>query len=438
MVVATVEIESRDFHSSMLSMGDTDFYPALCAFVAAAVVGYACAALIQILRARRGDFAIGVPLAVGLAVRIAAAVSISLFPFAKTLRGPDESKFLWDASRLSDVPLLSGASLEALTSELHVWLFSVQLRMDLPEIALRIVHVGIGMAGLILLAGAVYDLAGSRAARTASWLLAIEPTSIFFSGVLHKESLMLLAVGIVTLGSVRLLNGDLWGLVLAAPGCFLAVATRPYAGWFLVAGLGALVVHSGLRGRQPRPAARAALAGTTVIVLFLALPTLAALSSEESLERLQVSQEANFRAEANLTLEPVDYSSRSGVVTNLPRRVRDVTLRPYPWQLANLSQQLGFLGTLAALTALGFLVAALVRSAGSIMSRAGPFLYPMLFLLIAYSLSSANAGTSFRYRAQLIGLALCAIVALRQHSRPSPALPAVVLERPRQPSVAHV
>jgi hypothetical protein len=53
---------------------------------------------------------------------------------------------------------------------------------------------------------------------------------------------------------------------------------------------------------------------------------------------------------------------------------------------------------------------------GDVLPRAGPILYPMLFLLIAYSLSAGNAGTGFRYRTHLVTLGVAAVAVLREHA----------------------
>jgi hypothetical protein len=46
-------------------------------------------------------------------------------------------------------------------------------------------------------------------------------------------------------------------------------------------------------------------------------------------------------------------------------------------------------------------------SRGRIFGRAGPLLYPMLFELVAYSVTVGNAGTGFRYRSHLVTLGIC-------------------------------
>src|SRR5439155_25091685 len=96
-------------------------------------------------------------------------------------------------------------------------------------------------------------------------------------------------------------------------------------------------------------------------------------------------------------------------------RMRDLILRPYPWQLANASQRLGALGTLLAYAILLLLLRYAWMTRGAVFAHAAPVLYPLLFMLVAYSLSVGNAGTGFRYRSHLVTLAVGAMVVLREH-----------------------
>jgi O-antigen ligase len=91
----------------------------------------------------------------------------------------------------------------------------------------------------------------------------------------------------------------------------------------------------------------------------------------------------------------------------------DITTRPYPWQLGNTSQRLGVLGTMFLFVGLIFLIAAMLANGKEIMQRAGPLIYPALFLLVAYSLSAGNAGTAFRYRTHLVAFLVAVLVVLR-------------------------
>ncbi len=287
--------------------------------------------------------------------------------------------------------------------------------LDSPDLVLRITQTGIAVAGLVLLATAVYELAGPRAALIAAWLLAFEPSNIFFSTLLHKEPGLLLAGGLVAFGgacmwkSARVLY--LWPMTL---GCLIAVATRPYAGWFLIAAAAAITLHAGIRARTEGGVRSLTLVAVVVLLGAISAPTVLKASTHESLQKnLQSSQNANASDTSNLSLERVDFSTRGAIIVNLPKRIVDVTTRPYPWQLGNTSQRLGLLGSIFAFACFWLLFLELWRARGHIMDRAGPLVYLGFFTLITYSLSAGNAGTAFRYRMHIVAVAVCLLVVLR-------------------------
>ena len=228
----------------------------------------------------------------------------------------------------------------------------------------------------------------------------------------------MLATGLVVFGGARI-----WrqlkpaGVLLMATGGAVGVATRPYAGWFLVAAAVFLTLHAAARNFDQRGPAIAMLLGV-VAVIAIATPTLLHKTTTQSLSHLQASQTANAQAAGtagnNLALEQVNFSSRSAIITNLPTRIADLLLRPWPWQAGDSSQRLGVVGTLVAYLALGLLAVYVLRWGRRTFQLAGPVIYPLLFLLIAYSLSVGNAGTGFRYRSQLTVLVIAAAVLLRE------------------------
>src|SRR5262249_53286427 len=289
--------------------------------------------------------------------------------------------------------------------------------------AMRIIQVGIALTGIILILAAVYDLAGGRAARLAAWLLALEPASLFFNSGLLKEPNMELAAGLVGFGGTMIWRRlDVRGILICAVGGAIAVETRAYAGWFLVAAAVLLLLHAALRSLD-RPLRAMPLIYAVAIAIFVATPFLLQQSSKKSLHKRHLSQDANANAigtgtsganSDNLKLEQVNFSSRGALVANLPQRIRDLILEPYPWRLGDASQRVGAIGTLFAYAILLLLVRYAWLSRGQIFPRAAPLLYPLLFLLVAYSLSVGNAGTGFRYRAHLVTLAVGAMVIVRE------------------------
>ena len=394
---------------------DHSLHSLLVTLLTALLFGGGIALLVARMRRTRPGFAVGQAALFAFAVRVIAAGLVSLTSFARTLRGGDELTFLGHADRVAATAPGSSEWTGALTGELHVFVLALQrYAFDSPELAMRVAQVGIAVIGLVLLAAAVYELAGPRASVLAMWLLAVEPAGIFFSGLLHKEANMMLAIGLVGLGGAKIWKrGEPRYLVAILAGCLIAVATRHYAGWFLIAAGAATVLHAGLR-----PENRAGLRSTSMVALVIlfaavAAPTVLNASTHESLQKnLQAPQTANATDSSNLKLEQVDFSTRGAIVRNLPQRSLDVLLRPFPWQLGDVSQGLGLFGTAAAYLVFFFLVRTAFRSRGAIMARAGPLIYLGFFLLCAYALSAGNAGTGFRYRTQIVAVLICILACL--------------------------
>jgi hypothetical protein len=395
---------------------DQAIHDYLVTLITLAAVAYLLVLLVRRLTRARPGLSLGRPVAAAFSFRILAAAAVSQLSFANTLRGGDELTFQMRADEVEVSAFGSEAWTDALTGQLHVFILALQSwALDSPQLALRTTEAGIAVAGLVLLAVAVYELAGPRAALIAAWVLAVEPTNVFFSTLLHKEPLMMLASGLVAYGGAMMWKrADLRYLMPIVLGCLVAVATRPYAGWFLIAAGAAITLHAGLRTRHETSVRALVLVAIVVLFGAIAAPTVLEASTEEKLEELQASQSANAaNTEANLSLEEVDFSTREAIITNLPSRIPDVILRPFPWQLNTPSQQFGLAGTLVAYTTLVLLIAAVVSNFGRVMDRAGPLIYIAFFLLMAYSLSAGNAGTAFRYRTHIVAVALCMLVVLR-------------------------
>jgi hypothetical protein len=400
-------------------VSETQVYQNECVLIALAGSILLLVFLMRYLRRAHPGLLIGNAVAAAFGLRVIAALGLDQTPIARELRGGDELLFLSQAQGISNWDLVSTANVDALTKHFHYFFFSLNYRVfDLvPQMMLRVEVIAFSVAGLALMAAAVHELAGPRPARIAAWILALEPASIFFSGILHKEPFMFLAEGLFAYGGAKLWKrGDFRALVPMVLGCLIATATRPYVGWFLAAATAVVMLHAGLR----RNSASTSFALVTVVVVLMGafFPVVWNASSKQKLSSLQQSQDANAGdSDANLALERVDYSSRDKVILNLPKRVLDVVTKPYPWQLQNTSQQLGLFGTMFLFVGLILLFAQLIRNGKVVMKRAGPLVYPALFLLVAYSLSAGNAGTAFRYRTHIVAFLVAVLVVLREERR---------------------
>lgn len=429
-------------------MSDTTLYEVECVVLATLIVSFTLALVVRRLQRTRSSLDLRAPVAAGVLARLLVIAGVGLSGLELTLRGGDERTFLQGAHEVAGSPLGSGAWSPTDSHRLHEIVFALQIRFgDFPEAAMRVMQVGLAMLGIVLVAAAVCDLAGPRAARLAAWALALEPASIFFNSMLHREPLLTLAGGLVVFGGAKVWSKlDLGGIALLGMGCLIALGTRPYAGWFLITAALLLILHASMR-QVDRRLRSVPLVYSVVIVAAMATPAVLQLTSERSLERnLQSSQDANsdptsVRGQANsnnLSLEQVDFSSRSDVISNLPRRIRDLVARPYPWQVNNVSQRLGAIGTLVSLGVLYLLLRYGRRNRARVVALTAPVLYPLLFLLIAYALSVGNAGTGFRYRTHLVMLGVAMLAVLREHALARASTAQVDMESAAEPQAARV
>ena len=386
-----------------------------------AFVGCVFLYLLRRFRRTRPDFKVGGPVAVAFGLRLAAIAGIGATGLSSTLRGGDETTFL-DMARFLSLQPLGHGDLPHGPYQLHTVLFALEMKLGfLTEGAMRIVQVGIALTGVILILAVVYDFGGSRAARFAAWIFAFEPASIFFDSALHKDPNMELAAGLVVFGGAMIWRRlDVRGILVCVLGCAIAVETRAYAGWFLVAAAVLLLLHAALRNID-RPLRAMPAIYAVVLVVFVATPVVLQASSKKNLQVLQQSQNANATGAgeasgtpngangANLALESVNYSTRGAILAHLPKRMAELILQPYPWQLSDTSQRFGAIGTLVAYAVFLLLIRYAWLSRGEIFARAGPLLYPFFFMLVAYALSVGNAGTGFRYRTHLVTMAIGAM-----------------------------
>src|SRR3954467_9793132 len=234
-------------------MSETQLYQLQCVLIALLTGSYLLVLLVRRLERIQPGLMIGKAILVAFALRVLAALLLNQTPIAGQLRGGDEKTFVAFAKYYSRWDLVSQVNVDAFTKKFHTFFFSMNYRVfgDVPDLMLRMEVITFAVAGIALLAAAAYELAGRRAALITAWVLAFEPSHVFFSGLLHKEPFMMLAEGMVAFGGAVLWKrGNLWALAPMIVGCLLATAPRPSVGWFLAAAAAVVALHASLRRQQ--------------------------------------------------------------------------------------------------------------------------------------------------------------------------------------------
>ena len=114
-----------------------------------------------------------------------------------------------------------------------------------------------------------------------------------------------------------------------------------------------IVLHAAIR-RRDRPLRAMPLVYAVIIAGFIAAPAIVQVTSNEEPDDAPAVAGREHGSAARITGRPNANNlalesrrlldARQASFANLPKRMRDILIRPYPWQIANPSQQLGAVG----------------------------------------------------------------------------------------------
>jgi hypothetical protein len=384
---------------------DEALYEFECAVLAILVGVFLLLKLVDRLSLRPGREGLLVPVLAAFGIRVAATLGVAaLGPLGSRLRGPDDLAFFDAAQSIANEPLGSPTWGDTSQGGLLPSLLAIQIRLlgDPGATSLRLVQCLIATIGITFIGAAVADLAGSKAGVVAAWILAVEPSNVFFSTILQKESLVILGEGLVLFGVAHGIGKrTVVSMFSTAAGLLVVLAVRPYAAVFLFCALMLVALHLGLRRLWPHKA-RIAVATVGIAICFVGLGLALGPALERQLERLQTVHDLQLAQDSNLDLAPVNVTTPSGLATAVPQRLYDFFAKPYPWQLANVEQRLGAVGTVITWTLMLLVLVVLVRNRRFVLSRAWPVIYITGCLVLGYAITITNSGTGFRHRLHFI------------------------------------
>jgi hypothetical protein len=384
---------------------DEALYEFECALLAVLAGVFLLIKLVGRLNRRPGREGLLVPVLAAFGIRVVVTLGVAaLGPLGSRLRGPDDPAFLDAAQSIANEPL--GSSAWGATSEgaLFPSLLAIQIRLlgDPGATSLRLVQCLVATIGIAFIGAAVADLAGSKAGVVAAWILAVEPSNVFFSTILQKESCVVLGAGRVVFGVVHgIAKRTVLSGCITALGLLVVFAVRPYAAAFLLCALILIALHVGLRHLWPDKV-RIAAATFGIMICLVGFAVALGPVLDRALERLQTVHDLQLAQDSNLDLAPVNLTTPSGLATAVPQRLYDFFAKPYPWQLANVEQRLGAIGTVITWTLLLLVLVVLVRNRRFTLSRGWPMIYIMACLVVGYAITITNSGTGFRHRIHFI------------------------------------
>ncbi len=266
------------------------------------------------------------PICVGFILRLfAVGIAAAVPSIGHKLTGTDEAAFLATTRALSHLPLTSGRwpSMTVHWTEVIPWALTLKVFGDVGSLPLRLEQIGLSLAAVVVVSSTAGKIGGPRAGLIAAWIVAIEPSSVYFAGLLHQESLSMVGEALLLAALVDAWIGETrwWPPVLAAvAGLALIFGTRAYMAFF--AGVAAILVLAGAAlCRQLGLLRGLAMLSAGALLLGLAGVVAAPHLVPGSLENLQHQLNLPY-AGANLPLPHATVTNSSGLLkTGIARSV---------------------------------------------------------------------------------------------------------------------
>ena len=385
-------------------MNDSWLFRAEVALIVGALVVLVLWRLMAVLDARGHTESIRLPIAAGLLVRLlAVAVAAAVPAIGHKLTSTDEATFLATTKTLAALPLSSGKwlSMAVHWTEVIPWALTFKLFGNCGTLPLRLEQIGLSLGAVVLVSATAGKIGGRRAAQITAWIAVLEPSSAYFGGLLHQESLCMLGEALLLTALVDTWMRDKRGwrpLLAGLVGIALIFGTRSYLAFFAVVAV-VLVLAAAALHRRLGLARGLAVLTVGAVALAVAGSFAAPHVVPGAVANLQHQLDVPYRG-ANLPLPHATVTSGGGLLKTVILHSFDLIVRPYPWQTASAAQKAAVAGTLI------WYVLVLVTAWLTLRQGLDDRLLPVLILIacetVGFALTLVDAGEGFRHRVNLV------------------------------------
>jgi hypothetical protein len=360
--------------------------------------------LMGALDARGHTASIRWPIVAGLLLRLLAVAGAAAVPaIGHKLTSTDEATFLATTKTLAALPLSSSKwlSMGLHWTEVIPWALTYKLFGDCGTLPLRLEQIGLSLVAVVLISATAGKIGGRRAALITAWIAALEPSSAYFGGLLHQESLCMVGEALLLGALVDAWlrdNGYRRPLLCGLAGLALIFGTRSYLAFFAAVACVLVLAATQLQRRVGLGRCLAALSACAAVVAvagIFAAPHVVPGSIASLQHQLNVPYPG-----ANLPLPHATVTSGSGLLKTVILHSLDLMLRPYPWQTGSAAQKAAVAGTLI------WYLLVLVTLWLALRQRLDGRLVPALILIVCetvgFALTLVDAGEGFRHRVNLL------------------------------------
>ena len=246
----------------------------------------------------------------------------------------------------------------------------------------------------------------TRVSKLAAILVAFFPSLILWSSQALKDGLIIMALALCILATLRLMEKITVPYVVLLGACLAALLSLRFYIFYMMAAAVAGSFVIGLKSADPRSFIQRFVAIAVIGIAFtwFGVIRFAATQFERygNLQMVQLSRMDQARTAESGFAKDVDVGTTEGALSVIPVGLLYLLFAPFPWQLASLRQSIALPEMVIWWTAFPLLVLGLWYAVKHRLRQVAPIVLFTTMLTLAYSVFQGNVGTAYRQRSQLL------------------------------------
>jgi len=273
-------------------------------------------------------------------------------------------------------------------------------------LAVQLVNASIGAAtGIVVYQTAMALFSNKRVAKLAALLVTFFPSLILWSSQALKDGLIILALAISILATLRLMEKITFGWVCVITVSLLALLSLRFYIFYMMTAAVAGSFFMGMKTLSAQGFIQRFMAVAVIGLAFTWFGVLQYAGNQfdrfANLKQIQASRMDQASAGSGFAKD-VDIGTTEGALAIIPIGVVYLLLAPFPWQFQTLRQSITLPEMIVWWFSFPLLVLGMWYSIKHRLRQVSPIVIFTTMLTLVYSVFQGNVGTAYRQRSQLL------------------------------------
>ena len=272
--------------------------------------------------------------------------------------------------------------------------------------AIQLINASVGASTAVVVYYAAQTLFNNaRVSKLAAILVAFFPSLILWSSQALKDAVIILALALAILATLRLMEKITFKYVLILSGCLAALLSLRFYIFYMMA---AAVAGSFIMGMKSLSAQSfvhrfVAVGAIGLVFTWFGVLRYASVQFDKyiNLQMVQMSRMDQAAAGSGYGKD-VDVGTTEGALSVIPMGIIYLLFAPFPWQFQSFRQSITLPEMIVWWFCFPLLVLGLWYSIKHRLRQVSPIVIFTSMLTLAYSLFQGNVGTAYRQRSQLL------------------------------------